>query len=223
MPPPTVAGHRGQLGLFEFAGEPVLVFQGRVHFYEGHPWALVERSVRICAELGAGVLVLTNACGGIGPRQQPGSLMAIHDQIAAIRPHWWKLPGRGGIGPPAPSPYSPRLLQLLRDSAHELKLDLPPGVYAAVTGPSYETPAEIRALQILGADAVGMSTVHEAIVAHSLGMEVAGLSCVANRAAGLSSSRLSHSEVLAAVKAAATRVAGLLEALVRRLAADRLT
>jgi purine-nucleoside phosphorylase len=223
MPPPTVAGHRGQLGLFEFAGESILVFQGRVHFYEGYPWELVERPVRMCSELGAGVLILTNASGGIGQRQQPGSLMAIRDQIASMRPHWWRLPGRGGIGPPAPSPYSPRVRELLRDSASELKLELADGVYAAVTGPSYETPAEIRALQILGADAVGMSTVHEAIVAHSLGMEVAGLSCVANRAAGLSSSPISHAEVLAAVKAAATQVAHLLEALVRRLAANGLT
>jgi len=223
MPPPSVAGHRGQLGLFESAGQSVLVFQGRLHFYEGYPWEIVEKPVGIAADLGVRVFILTNASGGIGPRQHAGSLMAIRDQIAAMRPHWWKSPGRGGLGPELPSPYSARLLQLLLDSARDSNLDLSDGVYAGVTGPSYETPAEIRALQSLGADAVGMSTVHEARIAHSLGMEVAGISCVANRAAGLSSSALSHADVLATVKSTSLQVATLLQSLLNRLEGRRST
>lgn len=223
LPPATVAGHRGQLSLCEFGGEHVLVFQGRLHFYEGHPWEAVERPVRIAAELGARRIMLTNAAGGIGPRQAPGTLMAIRGQITAMRPGWWKLPGLGGIGSIVPSPYSPKLLELIQSAARDLNLDLPSGIYAAVTGPSYETPAEIRALKILGADAVGMSTVHEANTAYGLGMEVAAISCVANRAAGLSPAPLSHAEVLAAVRSTAGHVKRLLEEALQRMRTDRST
>ncbi len=219
LAPTSVSGHRGELGLFDFRGERVLVFHGRLHFYEGHSWETVEQPVRIARELGACTLLLTNASGGIRPRQEPGTLMAIRDQIAANRPNWWRLPGLGGAAPPSPSPYSPRLLGLLQSAAGDIGLNLHEGAYAAVTGPCYETPAEIRALRSIGADAVGMSTVHEANVALSLGMEVAGVSCIANWAAGLSPTPLSHAEVLAMVTSASGKMTQLLNAFLVRLGA----
>lgn len=206
MPGAGVAGHRGRLCLHDLDGRGVLVFQGRVHFYEGHDWDTVARPVHLAHELGARTLILTNASGGIGERQTAGSLMAVRDHIPAMTPHWYRTPS-------APTPYSPGLLDLLT----QIDPNLPLGVYAAVTGPNYETPAEVRMLQSVGADAVGMSTVHEANVGASLGMEVAAISCVANRAAGLSASPLSHAEVLAVVASAARRMTELLHQFLRRL------
>ena len=216
MPATTVAGHKGRLCLHKFDGQSVLVFQGRVHHYEGHPWDMVARPIHLVAELGVRTLLLTNASGGIGAAQDAGTLMGIRDHIAAQRPNWWRLPGPGQIDPPRPSPYSRRLRTALQDAAKAHGSTLPEGIYACVTGPNYETPAEIRALQAVGADAVGMSTVHEAETALSLGLEVAGVSCVANRAAGLSPTPLSHAEVLSMVAAAAGRMAALLRAFLRQ-------
>src|SRR5205823_146529 len=152
MPKARVAGHKGRLCLHEFAGRTILVFQGRVHFYEGHPWSVVDRPVHIAHELGARTLILTNASGGICPAIAPGSLMAIRDHIPAMGPNWW----RGiALGSPLPvAPYSPQLRGVLHSAATATGLDLPEGVYACVTGPSYETPAEIRAFRTIGADAI---------------------------------------------------------------------
>jgi purine-nucleoside phosphorylase len=205
MPRTSVAGHRGRLRLHQFGDQRVLVFQGRIHFYEGHAWEAVERPIRLAHELGVRTLILSNASGGIGPKQDAGTLMAIRGHLAAMRPNWWR-------GTYLESPYSPELLKLMDE--------LPVGIYASVTGPNYETPAEVRALQACGADAVGMSTAHEANVAASLGMEVAGISCVANRAAGLSATPLSHSEVLAMVKAAAGKMALAIENVLTRRASE---
>lgn len=210
MPATSIAGHRGRLCLIASPRGPLLVFQGRLHYYEGHSWDLVARPVCLAAELGARVLILTNASGGIGPAQQAGTLMAVRDHIAAMPPYWYRRECQ-------PSPYSPRLLELLKISAKESNIELSQGVYACVTGPNYETPAEVRALRTLGADAVGMSTVHEANTAAALGMEVAAISCVANRAAGLSATPLSHAEVLAQVSNAAHQMTQLLKALLLRL------
>ncbi len=218
MPKATVAGHRGRLSLHEISGRTILVFQGRLHFYEGHPCAVVERPIRLAAELGARVVLLTNAAGGIGAKQSAGSLMAIRHHIAANSPYWWRQPGPGGIGPDEPSPYSPRLLNLLGNAATAANLELPAGVYACVTGPNYETPAEVSALQAIGVDAVGMSTVHEAKTAAALGLEVAAISCIANLAAGLSPTPLSHTEVLAMVQQASRRTSRLLHEFLRLLA-----
>jgi len=213
----TVAGHKGLLCLHEFAGQSVLVFQGRPHFYEGHSWEAVERPIRLAHELGARRLILTNASGGIGPKQNAGTLMSVRDHIAANRPHWWLLPGPGGIGPTRPAPYSSELRTMVRRVAESVGIELSEGIYACVTGPLYETPAEVRALKAIGADAVGMSTVHEAETAAALGMEVAAISCVANRAAGISTTPLSHTEVLAVVSAAANKMRQLLAATVKLL------
>jgi purine-nucleoside phosphorylase len=204
LPAATVAGHRGCFALGDWAGRRVLLQEGRLHFYEGHPWDLVGRAVLTMASLGVRRLVLTNAAGGISDAPGPGGLLILRDQIDAQRPHWYRAP-------PPPSPYSPDLRERLRRAAADLGQTTPEGVYLAVTGPSYETPAEIRAMRTWGADAVGMSTVREARAAVEAGLEVAAVSVIANHAAGLSAQPLSHQEVLAVVSAAAGHLADLLE------------
>lgn len=210
FPVTSVAGHRGRLTLHELAGQTILVFQGRLHHYEGHDWETVALPVRLAHGLGARVLILTNASGGIGPRQPAGSLMAIRSHLTAMRPLWHRDRYEKFV-------YSRRLLEALAEAARESQVELPCGSYACVTGPNYETPAEVRAYRAAGADAVGMSTAHEATTAAELGMEVAAISCVANRAAGLSPTPLSHHEVLAMVRAAAGKMQRLLETFLQNL------
>jgi purine-nucleoside phosphorylase len=204
---PTVSGHGGTLTLGWWAGRPVLLFAGRLHFYEGHPWDRVVRPMDILRELGAGAVLLTNAAGGISPALEPGGLMALTDHIEWNHPHHWRSPGPGE----RPSPYDSDLNNRLAAAGNQSGVTLHRGVYAAVTGPTYETPAEVRALAACGADAVGMSTAREARRAHELGLPVAAVSCIANRAAGLSAAPLSHREVLEAVSASADRLGRLLE------------
>jgi purine-nucleoside phosphorylase len=208
----TVIGHRGAISYGDWLGRAVLVFEGRLHYYEGHPWEKVTALVRIAAELGARVLVLTNAAGGIRDDLTPGCLMAIRDHIEWTRPYCWREPGPGALGPARPSPYSSRLLDLLDDAARKTSVTLARGVYAALTGPCYETPAEIRALRTWGADAVGMSTAREIQTGRDLGMECAAISCITNKAAGLSAATLNHEEVLHTAAAQADRLRALLEA-----------
>lgn len=212
FPAATVAGHRGRLTLGEWSGKRVLLFEGRLHYYEGHPWETVALPVRTAHRLGARVLLLTNAAGGIRDDLGPGSLMALRDHLDCTRAGWWRSLGAGRA-----SAYSPRLLALLDEAARSAGVELPQGVYAQVTGPCYETPAEVWALRSCGADAVGMSTGREAEAAVGLGMECAAVSCIANRAAGLSAGTLSHQEVLEAVAALSERLAGLLSSLLTRL------
>jgi purine-nucleoside phosphorylase len=209
MPQASVRGHAGCVTLGEWAGRRVLVFEGRVHYYEGHPWRSVTLPVHVAADLGAPVLVLTNAAGGIHEALGPGSFMAIRDHIDWTRPYGWR--------PPRFASYSPQLTALLVGAARFQGGTLHEGTYAAVTGPSYETPAEIRALRSCGADAVGMSTAREAEAGYELGLEVAALSCITNRAAGLSSGPLTHVEVLASAATQADRLAGLLERFLQNL------
>jgi purine-nucleoside phosphorylase len=217
FPTATVAGHRGRLTLGEWAGRRVLVFEGRLHYYEGHPWSAVVLPVRTAEALGARVLLLTNAAGGIRDDLAPGSLMAIRDHLEWTRPYCWRLPGLGALGPPRASPYSPQLLDVLSAAARALGFELPCGVYAAVTGPSYETLAEIRALSNWGADAVGMSTAREIQAGADAGLECAAVSCITNRAAGLSGAPLDHHEVLATAAAQGERLGDLLEGFLKRL------
>jgi len=204
LPAATVAGHRGCFTLAEWAGRRVLFQEGRLHFYEGHPWELVTLPVRTLAALGVRRLVLTNAAGGVAAALAPGALLILRDQIDAQIQHWYRQA-------PPPSPYTPALRERLRRAAVSLGAEAPEGVYLGVTGPNYETLAEVRAMRSWGADAVGMSTVREARVAADLGLEVAAVSVIANRAADLSAEPLSHQEVLAVVSAAAGRLAELLE------------
>lgn len=207
---PTVAGHGGALTLGDWAGRPVLVFSGRLHFYEGHSWVRVVRPMEVLSELEVRAVVLTNAAGGINSTFAAGSLMALTDHLECNHPRWWHSPGPGR----RPSPYSAELNDRLTATAATVGVALHHGIYAAVTGPVYETPAEVRALQSLGADAVGMSTAREAARANEIGLPVAAISCVANLAAGLSATPLSHHEVLEAVAASAERLGRLLEAFV---------
>jgi purine-nucleoside phosphorylase len=207
----SVAGHRGRLTLGEWAGRRVLVFEGRLHYYEGHSWETVVEPARLAQSLGARMLLATNAAGGIDPSLGPGSLMAVRDHILWNVPRPWLHPGPGALGPARPSPYSPRLLGLLTEAARRGGLALFQGVYASLTGPCYETPAEIRALKVWGADAVGMSTAREVEKAVELGMECAAISCITNQAAGLGTGTLNHQEVLATAAAQAGRLAELIE------------
>jgi purine-nucleoside phosphorylase len=211
----SVAGHRGCLTLGEWAGKRVLLFEGRLHYYEGHSWRSVTQPVQTARSLGAAALLLTNAAGGIHDALVPGSLMAIRDHIEWTRPRAWREPGPGALGPPRPSPYSPRLLAVLARAADALGVPIYPGVYAAVTGPCYETPAEIRALRQWGADAVGMSTAREIQAGFDGGMECAALSCITNRAAGLGGGPLGHEEVLTTAAAQRERLGDLLEGFLR--------
>jgi purine-nucleoside phosphorylase len=178
----SVPGHRGELLLGTWSSVPVLVFAGRLHGYEGHAWRTAVQPVHIAHSLGASILLATNAAGGIRDDLQPGDLMALRGHIDCTREAWW----RDGDWVRT-EPYSPRLLDLL---------PLPRGVYAQLTGPSYETPAEIRALRTCGADAVGMSTAREIDAGFKLGIECAAISCITNKAAGLGSGPIHHDEVL---------------------------
>jgi purine-nucleoside phosphorylase len=207
LEPTTVAGHRGELHLGTWGNQRVLLFLGRLHFYEGHPWRRVEQQVPMARALGAQILLLTNAAGGIRDDLVPGTLMPIADHLEWTRPYPWRHPGPST----RPSPYSSRLLDVLSLAAQEMEFSLRSGVYAQVTGPCYETPAEIRALRICGADVVGMSTCREINRGHGLGMECAALSCVTNRAAGLGEGKLDHEEVMAAGRAVRHRLAALIE------------
>jgi purine-nucleoside phosphorylase len=217
----TVAGHSGCLTLGDWSGRRVLLFEGRLHRYEGHAWESVVRPVQLAQELGARVLLLTNAAGGIHDALGPGSLMVVRDHVEWTRPYCWRLPGSGGLGPARPSPYAERLRRLLAEAAGQCGIALHEGTYGAVTGPCYETPAEIRALRAWGADAVGMSTAREVQASHNLGLECSAVSCITNRAAGLSGGPINHEEVLTTAAAQAERLAGLLEGFLGRLGGDR--
>ncbi len=214
---PSVSGHKGILTLGKWVGRWVLVFEGRLHYYEGHPWRTVVEPIHLVQHLGVPVVVLTNAAGGIHDALDPGSFMALRDHIDWTRPYAWRHPGPGGLGPPRPSPYSARLLSLLVQAGQNQGIRLVPGIYAQVTGPAYETPAEIRALKIWGADAVGMSTAREIQTACDLGLECAALSCITNRAAGLSEAPLDHGAVLSAGRQFSDRAGDLLQEFVRLL------
>jgi purine-nucleoside phosphorylase len=204
LPAAAVVGHRGAFSVGRWAGRRVLLIEGRLHFYEGHPWEVVTLPVRTAARLGARIVVLTNAAGGIADALGPGCLMALAAQMEWNHPHVWRQPA-------PPSPYSPRLLAALRRAATASGMALAEGTYAAVTGPCYETPAEVRALRAHGADAVGMSSTREALAAVAAGLEVAGVSLITNRAAGLSAMPPDHTEVLTVARATAAWLADLLE------------
>ena len=199
LPRATVLGHKGRLVLGELEGIPVLAQQGRLHGYEGHDAATVAFPARVLGVLGARALVLTNAAGGVNLQLKPGDLMRITDHINLTARNPLVGPNEERLGPRFPDlsrVYTPVLAEALEEAARETGIPLRRGVYAQFLGPSYETPAEVRMARILGADAVGMSTVPETIVARQCGMRVAGLSCITNLAAGRSRRPLSHAEVL---------------------------
>jgi purine-nucleoside phosphorylase len=219
FPQSTVEGHTGRIIAGLLAGKPVLVMQGRVHFYEGYTPAQVTFPLRVLGALGLQSVILTNAAGGIAEGYSVGQLVAIRDHINLMgwnplvgpnEPRFAVRPGAGLRFTDMTEAYSRRLRTLAQQAAAAEGFTLDEGVYLAVSGPSFETPAEICAFRTMGATLVGMSTVPETIVARHMGMEVLGLSCVTNLAAGLGASVLSHEEVFRAGRMAEQRLAGLL-------------
>ncbi len=195
-----VEGHAGQLVLSEIRpGFSLACMQGRFHYYEGHPMADVTYPIRVMKRLGIHTLIVTNAAGGLNPSFESGNLMLITDHLNLMGENPLRGKNTDELGPRFPDmseAYSLTLQAMAKDSAQHLNIPLATGVYAAVSGPSYETPAEVRMLQTLGADAVGMSTVPEVTVANHMGMNVLGISCITNLAAGISPHKLSHQEVM---------------------------
>lgn len=233
LPRSTVAGHSGRLLLGRWAGRTVVVAQGRSHLYEGYTAEEVTRAVRLFHALGARALVLTNAAGGITPRMTPGSLMLVEDQVSLqwrspTRPRdpeeGSRLDGERAAAPEGPrglgsrTVYAPDLLAKAARAATVAGVRAERGTLGVMLGPSYETPAEIAMLERMGADAVCMSTAAETALASSIGLPVAGISCVTNRAAGKGAGRLSHAEVTAAVAAVAPALRALIERLILALA-----
>jgi purine-nucleoside phosphorylase len=217
--PPTVAGHRGRLVAGTLEGRPVVVFQGRYHAYEGHGPADVVTPVRTAAALGAETLVVTCAAGGVNRRYGPGTLMLFSDHLnlMGFNPLVGLVREGESRFPDMSAAYDPSLRGLALAVAQEAGIGVVEGIYAAVLGPSYETPAEIRMLERLGADAVGMSTVPEVIAARAVGMRVLGLALITNAAAGILDQPLAHEEVLAAGRAAAAPFARLVRGVIARL------
>jgi purine-nucleoside phosphorylase len=197
FPVSTVPGHAGQFVFGHLDGRRVICMQGRFHFYEGYRMDQLTLPIRMMHRLGVRTLFLTNAAGGINSSYTPGDFMLIHDHINFLgtNPLIGSTGGEGVRFPDMSEVYDKALRHKIRDWAQAGGIPLQEGIYLATTGPSFETPAEIRAFAVLGADAVGMSTVPEAIVARQLGLRVIGISCITNAAAGISSGPLSHEEV----------------------------
>ncbi len=207
--PPAVEGHAGRVRSIEVAGKRVLAFLGRTHLYEGRGVTPVAHGVRVATAAGCRVVVLTNACGGLREGMQPGDPVLLSDHLNLT----FQTPLVGPRFVDLTDVYARRLRALM----HEIDPSIAEGVYAQFPGPQYETPAEVRMARTLGADLVGMSTVLEAIAAHAEGAEVLGISLVTNLAAGITGEPLNHEEVLAAGRAAATRMGGLLGQFITRL------
>jgi purine-nucleoside phosphorylase len=224
----TVEGHSGKLVLGTIAGVSVAVMQGRVHAYEGYAMHEVTFPTRVLGLLGCTTLIVTNAAGGINTSYGEGALVAIRDHInltgtnAALGPNEPRFALHDKAGYrffDMTNAYSPRLRELAHVEAEKQSIPLPEGVYLAVLGPSYETPAEIRAFRTLGADLVGMSTVHEVIIARHMGIEVLGLSLVTNMAAGVLDQPIHHEEVMDIGRRVETQFTALLTALIPQIAA----
>jgi purine-nucleoside phosphorylase len=223
----SVVGHAGRLVIGKLEGQPVVAMQGRFHFYEGYSLQTVTFPVRVMHGLGVHTLIVSNAAGGVNARYRPGDFMLIRDHI--------NIPGMAGLNPlvgpnderfgprfpPLAGAYDASLRALARSvAATEPAMTMHEGVYVMVTGPSYETSAELRLLQSFGADAVGMSTVPEVVVARHMGMRVLGLSLITNSATGEETEEISHAEVLAMADTAAPKFAALLRGIIREMPTD---
>jgi purine-nucleoside phosphorylase len=219
MPEPTVPGHYGEFVAGTLEGVPVVLQRGRLHLYEGHTAEVVAMPVRLMADLGIEVLIVTNAAGGIDRSARPPALMLITDQINLTGRSPLAGPVREGETrfPDMSAAYDPGLRSLARRAGGAAGLIMKEGVYAGLVGPSFETPAEIRMLAVLGAHAVGMSTVLEVIAARARGVRVLGISTITNQAAGISPTQLNHNEVLEAGKAVARDLETVIRGVVRGL------
>ena len=219
-PASRVIGHAGQLVAGSARGRRILALSGRVHFYEGHALETVTFATRVLGRLGVKVLLLTNAAGGINLKFGQGALMVMDDHINLLGTNPLIGPNDERLGlrfPDMSEVYSKRLRAVADAAAAAIPLEIEHGVYIAVTGPSYETPAEIRAFRTMGADAVGMSTVPEAIVARHMGIEVLGISCITNMAAGILPQLLTQEEVMETAARVKGQFIGLLEGILERL------
>ncbi|MGE0788926.1 MAG: purine-nucleoside phosphorylase [Sandaracinaceae bacterium] len=220
MPSSKVVGHAGNLVFGTASGVPVVAMQGRVHLYEGHPAADVVFGVRLMKHLGADSLIITNAAGGCGDGLEAGDLMRITDHLNLTGRNCLEGPNEDELGPRFPDmteAYDRQLGAVADLVANEQGFALKRGVYAGLLGPTYETPAEVRMMRSLGADAVGMSTVLEVIAARHMGMRVLGVSCITNLAAGISKDPLSHDEVTETANRVKARFEGLLAGVLARM------
>lgn len=220
FPVSTVPGHAGKFILGYLEGIAVVCMKGRVHYYEGYPITDVVLPTRLMKLMGAKILFLTNAAGGVNSTFHAGDLMLIRDHIACFAPNPLIGPNIDELGvrfPDMSHVYDTKLQEIIRDTAKEQGVYLQEGVYAQLTGPSFESPADIRMMRVLGADAVGMSTVVEAIAANHMGMRICGVSCISNLAAGMTSNPLSHEEVQEAADLAAPNFARLVTESVKKM------
>lgn len=216
----TVSGHKGQLVFAEINGKKVVMMQGRFHFYEGHSIQKVVFPVKVMKKLGVKTLIITNAAGGVNINFKPSDLMIITDHINYMGANPLIGPNDNTMGerfPDMSEIYTKDYINLAKKIAKEQNILLQEGVYMALTGPSYETPAEVRMARIIGADAVGMSTVPEAIVACWCGMKVIGISCICNSAAGVSTVGLTHKEVIEAANSAKTKFKTLIKEIIKEI------
>lgn len=220
FPVSTVPGHAGKF-IFGYVDKvPVACMKGRVHYYEGYPISDVVLPIRLMKLMGADFLFLTNAAGGVNPSFHAGDLMMLKDHISIFAPNPLTGPNMEELGtrfPDMSSVYDKELQNLIGKTAKENGIYLQEGVYAQLTGPSFESPAEVRLLRMLGCDAVGMSTVAEAIAANHMGMRICGISCICNLAAGMTDTPLSHEEVQAAADEAAPRFKKLVTETVKQM------
>ena len=220
FPVSTVPGHRGRFVFAHIGQVPVVMMQGRVHYYEGYPMDDVVLPIRLMRKMGAEVLFLTNAAGGVNYEFQAGDFMMITDQISSFVPSPLIGPNSEELGPRFPAmtnAYSPRLIRLAQDCARQFGITLRQGVYVGLQGPSFETPAEYNWLRIIGGDAVGMSTIPEILVARHMGMECFGISVITNSTAKPEHIQTSHAEVQDVGNAAQPRLSALLKEIISQL------
>jgi purine-nucleoside phosphorylase len=220
FPRSTAEGHAGRLVIGKIDQVPLLAMQGRVHFYEGYSLEQVTFPIRVFKLLGIKTLILTNASGGVNVQFSQGALMIISDHLNLMGDNPLRGPNDTRFGPRFPdmtTVYSPELQEIVIEEAKALNVEVRRGIYAALAGPSYETPAEIHLMRTLGADAVGMSTVPEAIVARHMDLEVLGISCITNMAAGISDEPINHDDVMATGDRVRTTFTQLLRKVVGRI------
>jgi len=199
FPVSTVEGHAGQLVIGKLMGKQVVAMKGRFHYYEGYSMEEVTFPVRVMKSIGVELILVTNACGGLNPELYPGALMVINDHINMTGANPLIGPNYSELGPRFPDmsvAYDREYVKIAKESATSLNMDIKEGTYMMFTGPTYETPAEIKMARIIGADAVGMSTVPEVIAARHCGLRVLGISCITNMAAGILDQPLNHEEVI---------------------------
>lgn len=220
FPVSTVEGHKGQLVIGTLGGKTVVAMQGRFHYYEGYSLAEVTFPVRVMAAIGVKTLLVTNAAGGVNTEFEPGDLMIITDHLNLTSQNPLIGPNDGQLGarfPDMSEAYTKELREIAQAVAEEQGIALREGIYAGLSGPSYETPAEIRMLRILGADAVGMSTVPEVIVARHNGLKILGISCISNMAAGILPQPLTHDEVMETAEKVKEKFLQLMRGIVAKL------